>query len=49
MKTVEEIFMIVKFEQMLIPCTLINCEKCANKTNCDMHIIAEDMIMRGEY
>ena len=34
--------------------TLLNrdakeCRRCANKTNCDMHAIAADMVLRGEY
>ena len=49
MNTAKDIFMTVKFDEMWIHCTAINCRRCANKTNCDMHAIAADMIMRGDY
>lgn len=49
MKTVKDIFMIVKFMELQVQCTELHCRRCRNKICCFMHAIADDMILRGEY
>lgn len=47
--TAKDVYMIAKLMELQIQCTALHCRQCRNMVNCKMHVLAQDMILRGEY